>query len=100
MLEHDEVLALYVGLSVSLLLTFLLFVPERERERGEDRGEGKEGCGLPDVGVLAAGGGAAVNPRPGRLNPPSVVREPPPVPGQVVQLPDRRHSSALIQCSI
>ena len=68
-------------------------------ESGERREE-REGCGLPDVGVLAAGGGAAVNPRPGRLNPPSVVREPPPVPGQVVQLPDRRHSSALIQCSI
>ena len=67
-------------------------------ERGERR-EVREGCGLPDVGVLAAGGGAAVNPRPSRLNPPSVVREPPPVPGKVVQLPDRSNSSALIQSS-
>ena len=44
MLEHDEVLALYVGLPVSLLLTFLLFVPERG-ERREERGEGKEVVG-------------------------------------------------------
>ena len=56
-------------------------------------------CVLPDVRVLRAGGRAAVYPRPGRLNPPSVVREPPPVPGKVVQLPDRSNSSALIQSS-
>ena len=60
---------------------------EERGEGWEERGERREGCGLPDVRVLAAGGGAAVNPRPGRLNPPSVMGEPPPVPGQVVQLP-------------
>ena len=73
---------------------------EERGEGWEERGERREGCGLPDVRVLAAGGGAAVNPRPGRLNPPSVMGEPPPVPGQVVQLPDRGNSSAVIQCSI
>ena len=73
MLEHDEVLTLYVGLSVSLLLTFLLLVPDRERG-GEDRSEGGEDVqDLPDVRVLRAGGGPTVYPRPGRLNSPSVM---------------------------
>ena len=36
-LEHDEVLTLYVGLSVSLLLTFLLLVPDTERQVREER---------------------------------------------------------------
>ena len=65
MLEHDEVLTLYVCLPVSLLLTFLLLVPDRERG-GEDRSEGGEDVpDLPDVRVLRAGGGPAVYPRPG-----------------------------------
>ena len=34
MLEHDEVLALYVGLSVFLLLALLLLVPEDVVEAG------------------------------------------------------------------
>ena len=37
MLEHNEVLTLYVGLSVSLLLTFLLLVPDTDRQVREER---------------------------------------------------------------
>ena len=100
MLQHDEVLTLYVGLSVSLLLTFLLFVPEK-RERSDDwterRGEVVSvlSCVLvPDVRVLRAAGRTTVYSRPRGLNSPSVMSEPPPVPGKVVQLPDSQNTKS------
>ena len=89
MLQHDEVLTLYVGLSVSLLLTFLLFVPEKRERRGCVCLLSTVSCVLvPDVRVLRAAGRTTVYSRPRGLNSPSVMSEPPPVPGKVVQLPD------------
>ena len=41
----------------------------------------------PDVGVLRADRGSTVYPWPSRLHSSPVVREPPPIPGYVVQLP-------------
>ena len=67
MLKHDQVLALNACLSLLLLLSSLPVVP--------------------DMMVASALRWSIVNPGSSTLDPPSVVREASPVPGQAVQLP-------------